>query len=144
MPGSTPWAVARIAATVAVALFAVVILLQLLLAAGVLPVTMAWGGTQDTLTPGLRAASLGATVFLTLFALVIMRRAGLVGNPPITRSVKVLSWLVTGLLALNTLGNLASQSTAEAAVFAPITILLTVACGVVSISKPPKGEIPDS
>jgi len=120
---------------VAAVLFGVVIVLQLLLAAGVLPVTMAWGGTQETLTSGLRMASLVSAVVLALFALVILRRAGVLGTPPIPTAVKVLSWIVTAFVALNTLGNLASQSLTETLVFTPITALLTVTCGVVSASK---------
>jgi hypothetical protein len=138
MPRSSPWSASRVAAIGASVLFGIVIVLQCLLAIGVLPVTMAWGGTQDTLTPQLRLASLVAVVFLGLFALVILRRAGLVGSPPISMKIKVLSWLTTGFMALNTLGNLASQSLAEKAVFAPITILLVIACVVVSTSRPPR------
>ena len=38
-------------------------------------------------------------------------------------------------MVLNTLGNLASQSTAEKIVFIPLTILLAIFCFIVSISK---------
>jgi hypothetical protein len=140
MPSPAPSPVTRIAANAATALFGIVILLQLLLAAGVLPVTMAWGGTQETLTPAIRGASVLAALFLAGFAFVIRRRAGLVGNPPIPSQIKMLSWFVTGAMALNTMGNLASQSMEEKAIFAPITILLTVACAVVSFSKTGKNS----
>jgi len=142
MTRSSSFNLTRIAAIAASALFGLVILLQLLLAARVLPVTMAWGGSQDTLTPPLRLASLVAAVLLALFAFVIMRRAGLVGNPPIPAQIKVLSWIVTAFMALNTLGNLASQSMTEKMVFAPIAILLTIACALVSMSKPPESAAP--
>jgi hypothetical protein len=46
--------IVRVSANIATLLFGIVILIQLLLAAGVLPVTMAWGGRQEVLTPGLR------------------------------------------------------------------------------------------
>jgi hypothetical protein len=41
----------RFSANTATVLFAVIIVLQLLLAAGILPVTMAWGGTQTVTLP---------------------------------------------------------------------------------------------
>ncbi len=126
---------ARIAATAATVLFAVVILLQLLLAAGILPVTMAWGGQQDTLTFSLRVASLVAVFVLGCFIYVIRRRAGLIGPEPIPVSIKVMSWVITGFMALNTLGNLASSSLGETLLFTPITFVLLICCGVVSLSR---------
>jgi hypothetical protein len=126
---------------IATVLFAVVIVLQILLAVGVLPITMAWGGRQSVLTPGLRLASLVAVVVLAAFAYVIRRRAGLLGKRPPSDGrpsvlIKVLSWIVTAYMALNLLGNLTSPSLAETLVFGPITLLLVVSCALVSLSKP--------
>jgi hypothetical protein len=127
---------ASIAGNLATVLFAVIIVLQLLLAAGILPISMAWGGQQPVLTTGLRFASLAAAAILAFFAYVIRRRAGLVGDAPIPTFIKILSWLITAFLVLNTLGNFVSQSTGEKILFGPISLLLAVACFVVSISKP--------
>jgi hypothetical protein len=131
MKGST----VRLAANVATVLFIVVIILQLLLAAGILPITMAWGGLQSELTPTLRAASLVAVVILAFFAYVIRRRAGLVGDKPPGTGIKILSWIITAFMLLNSLGNLTSQSMGEKILFTPITLILVAACFVVSISK---------
>jgi len=49
--------------------------------------------------------------------------------------IKILSWIITAFMVLNTLGNLTSQSMAEKIVFAPLTILLAISCFIVSISK---------
>ena len=127
--------VVQAAANVATVLFAVSMLLQLLLAVGALPISMAWGGTQVELTVRLRIASLVAVVVLGLFAYVIRLRAGLLGNPPVPLLVKVLAWVITLFLALNTLGNFASKSVAERAVFGTTTLLLAVACLLVSLSR---------
>ena len=124
-----------IAANIATVLFVIVIILQLLLAIGILPITMAWGGTQTELTPALRLASLAAAGILGLFIFVIRMRAGLAGTPPPSTLIKILSWLITVFMVLNSLGNLTSQSTAEKIVFAPLTILLAICCFIVSISK---------
>ena len=72
---------ATIAANIATLLFGIVIILQLLLALGILPVTTFWGGTQSELTLGLRLAGVAAAIILALFAYVIRRRAGLIGVP---------------------------------------------------------------
>jgi hypothetical protein len=125
----------RIAATAATGLYALTIILQLLLAAGILPITMAWGGREAVLTTNLKIASLASAALLLFFIYVIRRRAGLVRNAPITLIVKVLSWLVTSFSALNFLGILASLSSGEKILFGPISFLLLGACILVSLSK---------
>ena len=125
----------RIAANVATVLFIVIIILQLLLALGILPISMSWGGTQDILTPTLRMASLGAVIVLALFAFVIRRRAGLIGGDTVPTIIKILSWFITAFMVLNTVGNLASQSSGERVLFTPLSLILAGACFVVSISR---------
>jgi hypothetical protein len=115
--------------------FAATMLLQVLIALGVLPITMAWGGTQSVLTPALRVAGLAAVLVLAFFAYVILRRAGLIGLPPIPFWVRLLAWLITAFLALNTLGNFASRSPSERMVAGPISLVLTLACLLVSLSR---------
>jgi hypothetical protein len=127
--------VVHIAADVATVLFGVAIMLQLLLAAGILPISMAWGGQRTVLTTGLRLASLVAALILGFFAYVVRRRAGLVGGEVIPTSIRILSWFITAFLALNTVGNLASRSIGEKLLFGPITLVLAVVCFVVSSSK---------
>jgi hypothetical protein len=125
----------RFAANVATVLFVVTIILQLLLAAGILPISIAWGGRQPVLTTTLRIASLATIAILVFFVYVVRRRAGLVGSETIPTTIKILSWVITAFLALNTVSNLASQSIGEKILFAPITFLLAVACFVVSSSR---------
>jgi hypothetical protein len=122
-------------ANVATLLFAVAIILQLLLAAGILPVSMAWGGRQSILTPSLRISSIIAAILLGVFIFVIRYRAGLMGNAPIPLVILVASWVITAFMAFNTLGNLASKSLKEKLVFGPITFLLTLACLLISASS---------
>jgi hypothetical protein len=127
--------IVRISANIATFLFGVVILIQLLLAAGVFPITMAWGGRHEVLTPGLRIASVIAAIILGLFAYIIRHRAGLMGAESISVWIKVLAWIVTSFMAFNTFTNLMSQSTNEKMVFVPITSILTILCFVVSLSR---------
>jgi hypothetical protein len=125
----------RIAGNAATALYAITIILQLLLAFGILPITMAWGGREPVLTTNLRIASLASAALLLFFIYVIRRRAGLVRDASITPIIKVLSWLVTAFSALNFLGILASLSSGEKILFGPISFLLLVACILVSLAK---------
>ena len=125
----------RIAGNAATVLYALTIILQLLLAFGILPITMAWGGREPVLTMNLRIASLASAALLFFFIYVVRRRVGLVSDAPITLIVKVLSWLITAFSALNFLGILASLSSGEKILFGPISFLLLVACTLVSLSK---------
>ena len=127
--------IVRIAANVATILFVLTIILQLLLAMGILPISMAWGGRQSELTTPLRIASLASGILLGFFIYVIRRRAGLIGDMPIPIITRILSWIITAFMAFNTLGNLASLSIGEKILFAPISFLLAVACLVVSASS---------
>jgi hypothetical protein len=126
---------ARIAGNIATLLFVVVIVLQILLALGILSVTMAWGGSQTILTPSLRLAHVLAALLLAGFAYLIRRRAGLVAQARQSPLIKILAWLITGFLFLNTLGNFASTSAAERLVFGSINLVLAIACLLVSASK---------
>lgn len=125
----------KLAANVATILFGLVMAAQLLLAAGVLPISMAWGGRQTELTLGLRVASLAATLVLGVFIYIIRYRAGLLGSVPAPTSIRLLAWVVTGFIALNTLGNFASLSSAERLLYGPVTLVITAACLVVAASQ---------
>jgi hypothetical protein len=125
----------RIAGNAATVLYALTIILQLLLASGILPITMAWGGREPVLTTNLRIASLASVALLVFFIYIIRRRAGLVRDASITLRIKVLAWLVTAFSALNFLGILVSLSRGEKMLFGPISFLLVVACILVSLSK---------
>jgi len=125
----------HIAANLATILFVLMVILQLMLAAGILPVTMAWGGREPVLTNSLRIASIISAAVMGIFAYIIRRRAGLVGDASVTKLFKVLPWILTFFLALNTLAILAGTSTGEKILFGPIALLLAVSCFVVSISK---------
>ena len=126
----------HLTANLATFLFAVVIFLQIFLAAGILPISMAWGGRQSELTVSLRIASIISAVLLGVFIYVIRYRAGLVSKIPIPKIIIVVSWIITAFMAFNTLGNVTSLSSNEQLPFSPITFVLTVACLLVSASKP--------
>lgn len=125
----------HLTANIATFLFVVVIVLQILLAAGILPISMAWGGRQSQLTDSLRIASVLAAVLLGVFIYVIRYRAGLAGKVPIPVFIKVVSWIITAFMAFNTLGNMVSISANEKLIFGPVTFILSVACLLVSASR---------
>ena len=134
MPFLSDTKLIRTTANIATILFVVVVVLQISLAAGILPISMAWGSRESQLTFSLRIASIIAAVLLGMFIYVIRYRAGLVGDVQIPGFIKVVSWIITAFMAFNTLGNITSLSADEKLLFSPVTIILTVACVLVSAS----------
>jgi hypothetical protein len=127
--------IARLAGTVATLTFLLFIVVQFLLALGVLPISIAWGGTQTTLTPSLRLASVAAALILAGCVLVIRRRAGFGATTPPSRAIRILAWVITLSMGLMTLGNLASSSSVERMLFAPLSLVLALSCLLVSAAS---------
>jgi hypothetical protein len=125
----------RNAAHIASVRFFIFIVVQLLVAAGIIPISILWGGRQPDLTPSLRAASVVAAIILGLFIYIIRYRAGLVGSVPTPTSIRVAAWVVTGYMALNTLGNFASVSNVERFVFGPMTLIMMITSLIVAVSR---------
>lgn len=115
--------------------FIITIIMQLLLAMGILPITMAWGGAQTVLTPKLQIASILSSIILVFFAIIIRKRAGISGIAASSRMNHFLSWGISLFFMLNTMGNLISSSILERVVFGPISIILALTCLIVSLSR---------
>lgn len=125
----------RRAGQVATVAFGLAILAQLLLVVGVLPVSWAWGGNQTVLTTALQLGGLAAAAVLALSALVIRRRAGLLGAGRPGRGLRILVWVITAYLFLNTLANFASPSLGEKLLLGPLALVMALACLVVAWSE---------
>ncbi len=122
---------------ISVGLFSIVMILQLLLAAGLLPISMAWGGRHTELTLTLRLSSLIAIILLCYFAYMIARRSGIMGTAPPSKLIDILSWLVTAYLIFNTVMNFLSSSPAEKSVFGPLTLALVVVTLMINLMENP-------
>ena len=125
----------RYAANIASALFLILIVVQLLAAIGIIPISMLWGGRQPELTLSLRVTSVVAAAVLGAFIYIVRYRAGLVGRMPQPTIIRVLAWVVAGYMVLNTLGNFASASAVERFLFGPMTIVLAITCLIVAASR---------
>ena len=124
----------QLIAIVATIVLGLVVLLQLLLAAGFPLGQVAWRGQYRVLPPALRRASLAAAGVLGLAAWVVLARAGLVASGAASAVVPVATWVFAGLFGLNTVGNLASRSALERRVMTPVTVLLALCFIAVAVS----------
>lgn len=123
------------AANLASVLFFIFVVGQLLVAAGIIPTSIVWGGRQPDLTPALRVTSVAAAAILGAFIYIIRYRAGLVGSVPQPTIIRVLAWVVAGYMVLNMLGNFASVSNVERFLFGPMTIVMAVSTLIVAASR---------
>jgi hypothetical protein len=122
------------AALAAFALFAVMAAIQLTLAAGAPLGAHVLGGRYPGVLPGrARVGSAVAALLLVGFGLVVLGRAGVVDPPAgLAGLLAPACWVIAAYLVLNTLGNLASKSRIERTLFAAITAILAVLCGLVA------------
>ena len=122
---------------ISVGLFSIVMILQLMLAAGILPIEMAWGGRHTELTLTLRLSSLIAIILLCYFAYMSARRSGIMGTTSPSKLINILSWFVTAYLVFNTVMNFLSSSQAEKWVFGPLTLALVVITLIINLMENP-------
>jgi hypothetical protein len=105
---------------------------QLLLALGVPWGRAAWGGGQEILPSELRVASGVATFVWIGAALLVLARAGYIGNAASSTSVRRATWLLVALLLFGGALNLASSSPWERFGWGPFALLLAVLVAVVA------------
>jgi hypothetical protein len=124
------------AAVAAAAGFTGLAVFELALAAGAPLGRAAFGGTHTHLPAGLRRVSAHAVVIWLLAALVVLRRGGYRAPLVSARVSRAGTWVLTGLLSLGVLMNLASPSGWERYLQAPITAIMATLCLIVARSRP--------
>lgn len=110
------------------------VILQLLLATGVAPGSVAFGGNERVLPTKLRAASaVSALVFGVAFYLIIAR-GDLIGRANYSSAfVRDGIWVVVAILSLSTVANVASRSPVERRVMAPLALVLAACFLIVAL-----------
>ncbi|MEI6950774.1 hypothetical protein V9K67_26565 [Paraflavisolibacter sp. H34] len=108
-------------------LFSLFCLFHLLVLLGVIPFDIVWGGRLTNRQEMLQMESVSLLLNLLMLAVVAVRAGRLPVRIP-AKVITVILWLMVGLFALNTLGNLFSLNGFERAVFTPVTLLLSLFC----------------
>ena len=123
-----------VAAIVAVVLLAVIVAFQAALALGAPWGRAAWGGAHERLPTGLRIASGFAVVLWLVAALVVLTRAGYEWSPVPSSVARWGVWVLSGMLRVGTLMNLASRSRLERLIQTPIAAVLSILCLLVALA----------
>jgi hypothetical protein len=115
----------KFAVTVFIALSVAVTVFHLLILLGIIPFDMVWGGRLKSASEmvAFEAPSIALNL---LFMVIILLIAGYIPSPLPSKVLRVIAWIMTGFFALNTIGNLVSNSGLERIIFTPVTILLSI------------------
>lgn len=124
-----------IAATIALVLFAVLVLFQAALAAGAPWGAAAYGGQVAGVLPGrLRASSAIAVLVWVALGLCVGRAGGIPVWAPVPDGwLPVVVWVVVGLLVVASLLNAITRSRVERAIWLPVSLVLLAATVVVAL-----------
>jgi hypothetical protein len=90
-----------------------------------MPYDFVWGGRLKSEADLIIFESISIVVQL-LFITIVAVKAGYVFKGKFKKTVNVGTWVMFGLMVLNTIGNLASVSGLETMVMTPITCLLAL------------------
>ena len=124
----------------AACLLGVVVLFQLALAAGAPWGAAAYGGRaaldDGRLPPRYRVASAGTAVILAGALWLVLAAGAVISPTPIAENVLgVGAWVLVGLFALNTVGNLAGRHPVERWGAGGITAVLTILCAWIAAKR---------
>jgi hypothetical protein len=122
-----------LAVTAAIVL-GLLVVFQLLLAAGLPLGRAAWRGKYRVLPSGLRWASLAAAGVLGLAAWVVLARAAVVAPGPEPIAILASTWVFAGFFFLNAIGNVTSKSRVERYLMTFVVLFLGVSFMVVALS----------
>jgi hypothetical protein len=123
-----------IAAIVACVVLAGLTVFQIALIAGAPIGRFAWGGAHTILPSRLRAGSGVSIVLYTLFALLILQRAGLVDVGVIDRFANAGIWVLVAYFTIGIGMNAISRSKPERAVMTPLAAILAITCLAVALN----------
>ncbi|AYA36830.1 hypothetical protein D3Y59_07030 [Hymenobacter oligotrophus] len=101
------------------------VVFHLLVLARVVPSDIVWGGGQKDAQQLLVLESVSIAINLLIWAVVAVR-VGWLKLAINATVIRVALWLMVGVFALNTVGNLFSTNRFEKAAFTPVTLLLAL------------------
>ncbi len=122
------------AAAIMMVLLVAILPYHLLILTGVVSYDAVWGGRLENVAQMYRFETVSIIVnFLML--VVVATKASLIRfripGPLVTTSL----WIMTGIYALNTVGNMVSKNILEAIIFAPMTFVAAILCARLAIEK---------
>lgn len=104
-----------------------VVVFHLLVLSGAIPYSVVWGGRLVSVSQMYLLEAVAITINLVVIATVAMKVGYIKPFIP-KRAVTLLLWILVIIFALNTVGNLFSETTLETILFTPLTLVCAVLC----------------
>jgi hypothetical protein len=111
------------------ALFHILIIFQ------VIPTHMIWGGQFNKFSFNLMLMEFLALIILLIFFLIILAKIGYLRLQKYGKIIDAGMWIIVIYFVLNTIGNLASNISAEKWIFTPISIVISFFALVLAAGK---------
>jgi hypothetical protein len=124
----------RLASIIIITINTIALLMHVLIILKILPHDFVWGGRLKSEADLIIYESISIVV-QTLFITIVAVKAGYVFKGKFKRTVNVGTWVLFGLMVLNTIGNFVSSSGLETMVMTPITCLLALLVLRLAIEK---------
>lgn len=124
----------RLASNIIITINTLALLMHVLILLKIVPHDFVWGGRLKS-EADLIIFEIISIVVQILFISIIAVKTGYVFKGKFKRTVNVGTWVMFGLMALNTIGNLASSSALETLVMTPLTSLLALLVFRLAIEK---------
>lgn len=99
-----------------------------------MPHDFVWGGRSKSKADLIIFESISIVV-QTLFFFIVAVKAGYVFKGKFKRTVNVGTWVMFGVMVLNTIGNLVANSSLEVMVMTPLTSVLSLLAFRLAIEK---------
>lgn len=123
-----------IVTVVLLVLFSLLVIFHLLILVRIIPFDAIWGGKLKDVSQMRLFESVSVIISLMMMA-VIAINAGIIKFKIHPVVIKAALWAMVILFALNTIGNFTSENQFEKNVFTPTTLLLSVLCFLLIITK---------
>lgn len=115
----------RLASNLIITVLIIALGMHVLILSNVLPYDFIWGGRVESRDQLLILESISISIQL-VFIFIIAVKAGYIFKGRLKRTTIIGTWVMCGVMILNTLGNLASTSSVETIFMTPLTILMAI------------------
>jgi hypothetical protein len=129
------------AATTLLVILGALAIFHVLMLADALPSGIAWGGQAADSPQTLRTLEVVGLVVTVLFAAVVAAKAGFIGSTRVRGPARIGVWIMFGYFVLNVIGNLASASGVERAIFTPISLVVALLALRLAVEKCSRGVV---
>ncbi len=124
----------RLASNIIITINTIALLMHVLILLKIMPYDFVWGGLLKSEADLIIFESISIVV-QTVFILIIAVKAGYVLKGKFKRTVNIGTWVMFGLMVLNTIGNVVSISGLETMVMTPLTSVLALLVFRLAIEK---------